>query len=122
MFNKIITIIKNKSQLTKKGLQQIINIKASMDLGLSYLLIFEFKIYYLVKRPTIKTNSIPNNYRISGFGTGDGNFYVSIAEREKGVQVQLVFSITQHIRDKALMNSLISYLGCGNIKHHEKNS
>jgi hypothetical protein len=38
------------------------------------------------------------------------------------VQVQLVFSITQHIRDKALMNSLISYLGCGNIKHYQKYS
>ena len=40
----------------------------------------------------------------------------------KRVQVQLVFSLTQHIRDQALMNSLISYLGCGNIKHNEKNS
>ena len=106
MFNKIITIIKNKSQLTQKGLQQIINIKASMDLGLSYLLIFEFKIYYLVKRPTIETNSIPNNYRISGFGTGDGNFYVKTSQANSyrlGTRVQLVFRITRLNRDFNLM-------------------
>ena len=50
------------------------------------------------------------------------NFYISMGVGPKRVQVQLVFSLTQHIRDQALMNSLISYLGCGNIKHNEKNS
>ena len=59
--DKIITIIKNKSHLTPEGLQQIINIKASMNLGLSDLLKYEFKNYSPIKRPIIETNSIPNN-------------------------------------------------------------
>ncbi len=32
-----------------------------------------------------------------------------------GYQVQLVFQITQHSRDKILIQSLISYLGCGKL-------
>lgn len=32
-----------------------------------------------------------------------------------GFQVRLVFSISQHNRDKELMTSLIEYLGCGNV-------
>ena len=31
-----------------------------------------------------------------------------------GFQVSLLFSITQHIRETELMQSLVSYLGCGN--------
>jgi hypothetical protein len=36
-----------------------------------------------------------------------------------GFQVLMVFQISQHIRDQDLMNSLISYFGCGyiNIKN-----
>jgi hypothetical protein len=33
-----------------------------------------------------------------------------------GVQISLVFEITQHVRDEELMGSLVSYLGCGNYK------
>jgi hypothetical protein len=36
-----------------------------------------------------------------------------------GQSVQLVFQITQHIRDEALMNSLVSYIGCGYVKKHK---
>lgn len=32
-----------------------------------------------------------------------------------GFQVRLVFTISQHIRDKQLMTSLVQYLDCGNI-------
>lgn len=33
-----------------------------------------------------------------------------------GSQVELVFQITQHIRDKLLLISLIDYLGCGRYR------
>jgi len=32
-----------------------------------------------------------------------------------GVQVELVFQLTQHLRDEKLINSLISYFGCGKM-------
>jgi hypothetical protein len=37
-----------------------------------------------------------------------------------GFQVQLEFQITQHTRDEQLMNSLVSYFGCGNVYKHRK--
>lgn len=39
-----------------------------------------------------------------------------------GYSVELVFVITQHSRDRELMESLISYFGCGNIYLHKKES
>lgn len=32
----------------------------------------------------------------------------------------MVFSITQHVRDRALMDNLVTYLGCGYIKEKNK--
>ena len=37
-----------------------------------------------------------------------------------GFQVQLVFKLTQHSRDVALMQSLIKYLACGNVTERSK--
>lgn len=37
-----------------------------------------------------------------------------------GVNVQLEFQLTQHIRDESLIKSLIEYLNCGNV-HQSKN-
>ena len=36
------------------------------------------------------------------------------------MQVKLVFSISQHNRDKELMISLIEYFGCGNVYENRK--
>lgn len=55
LFKQIITLINNKKHLTVEGLYQIINIKASMNLGLSDFLKSEFKIYIPVERPVIYT-------------------------------------------------------------------
>ena len=32
-----------------------------------------------------------------------------------GYRVQLVFQLTQHLRDESLMKSFKEYLGCGNL-------
>jgi hypothetical protein len=128
LFKQVFDLFKNKNHLTMEGLRQVIAIKALLrNKGLSDSLLEAFPDITPAILPVRNITSFKGDVSIlypwlAGFTSGDGNFYVSIAEREKGVQVQLVFSITQHIRDKALMNSLISYLGCGNIKHHEKNS
>lgn len=39
-----------------------------------------------------------------------------------GVKVILHFRITQHLRDQALINSLIDYFGCGSVVVHSKES
>lgn len=58
---KAIKIINNKENLSLDGLKKkIINIKASINLGLSALLIYEFKFINPIERPIISTNNIPD--------------------------------------------------------------
>ena len=120
LFKQAIKLINNKSHLSIEGLHQIINIKASMNLGLSESLKNEFydlSLSAAVERPVIKTEKIPDPNWISGFVTGDGGFDVNIpkSNHKIGYRVQLRFRITQHERDIKLMECLINYLDSGQI-------
>lgn len=70
LFKEVVELMSNKSHLTMEGLQQIINIKASMNLGLSDLLKSEFKDFVPVERPVINTEEIPDPNWVSGFVSG----------------------------------------------------
>jgi hypothetical protein len=62
--------------------------------------------------------SLINPHWIVGFIDGEGCFHVSISKNKSsklGYQVTLEFSITQHIRDKELMNKFIDFFGCGYV-------
>jgi hypothetical protein len=48
----------NQAHLTVEGLQQIINLRASMNLGLSDLQKSEFPNFHLAVRPVINTTNI----------------------------------------------------------------
>ena len=50
----------SKAHLTLEGLKQIVNIKASMNLGLSDMLKSEFKGYSPVERPVINSENTPD--------------------------------------------------------------
>ena len=55
---------------------------------------------------------------VAGFIDGEGCFHVSIVNNKTmktGYEVQLQFSITQHIRDTALMVLFINFFNCGYI-------
>ena len=108
----------NKAHLSIQGLNQIINIKASMNLGLSDFLKSEFTKFAPVERQIIKTEIIPDPNWVSGFVTGDGGFDVRITQQSSnsiGYRVQLRFRISQHERDLNLMEVLVKYLGSGKI-------
>ena len=110
--------MKNKSHLTIDGLNKIINIKASINLGLSYFLKSEFLNFSPVKRPVINTENIPDNNWVAGFVSGEGNFDVRITQQlsnKIGTRVQLRFRISQHERDFKLMELLVKHLGSGTI-------
>lgn len=77
LFKQIIDLINNKAHLTIEGLNQIVNIKASMNLGLSDKLKSEFPRYRAVERPVINCdNIIINPSWLSGFVSAEGNFDV----------------------------------------------
>lgn len=48
---------------------------------------------------------------MAGFTSGEGCFGINVTNYQ---YVSMRFRVTQHIRDKALLESLNSYLACGN--------
>lgn len=129
LFIKVVELLKNKAHLNLEGLHKIVNIKASINLGISSTkqkeLINEFKIITPVARPIIFTENIPDPYWISGFTSGEGNFYIKIvkANTRTGYRVQLTFRLVQHSRDKMLMKVLQNYFNSGNLyKYSEKSA
>lgn len=108
----------NKVHLSINGLQQIINLKASMNLDLSDFLKSEFNNIIPVIRQFINTKYIPDSNRIAGFVTGEGYFDIRITEQNSNkikYRVQLRFRISQHERDRKLMECLINYFGSGKL-------
>jgi len=69
----------NKEHLSLEGLNKIINIRASMNLGLSENLKNTFNVIP-APRPEILFEEIPNPYWLSGFVCGDGCFMVSVGK------------------------------------------
>lgn len=72
LFEQIVELMTNGAHLTDDGLRQIINIKASMNLGISEVLKSNFNDIVPVYRPIIKTEKIADPNWLSGFVTGEG--------------------------------------------------
>lgn len=118
LFKKVVGLISTKEHLCMEGLQKILAIKASMNLGLSSALQAAFPGIIPIDRPTAIENKIPDPNWLAGFTSGEGFFGVNLIKTthvSTGTQVQLDFRISQHIRDEKLMINLIEYLGCGKL-------
>ena len=125
LFKKAFEIVKDKSHLTKEGLSKIINIKASMNLGLSDVMKSEFPQCIPVKRPEIKVRDLElSAHWLSGFISAEGNFDIRIPSTTSklGYRVQLRFRITQHNRDIELMEEIVRFLKCGKIYNYGSKS
>ena len=121
LFKKAVKLFNDKVHLTVEGLNQLVNIKASMNLGLSDMLKSEFASYTPVERPRINyDNIILSPYWISGFISAEGNFDVRIPSTKSklGYRVQLRFRISQHSREIELMEKLVEYFGAGKIYNY----
>jgi hypothetical protein len=119
LFKAAVALIKTGEHLTLEGLQKIVNIKASMNRGLSNKLVAEFPNTVPAVRPKVEKHIIPNPQWIAGFASGEGCLMVRTRDSSTsstGYKVELIFQITQHIRDDALIISLINYFGCGNFR------
>lgn len=121
LFKQIINLINTKVHLTAMGLQEIINIRASMNSGLSDLQKSKFTTYNPVPRPNFNFTEIPNPNWIAGFASGEGCFLctISIAKATNnnkiGYITQLVFKISQHSRDKKVLELISNFMNCGGI-------
>jgi hypothetical protein len=107
-----------KEHLTMEGLQKIINIKASMNLGLSENLIKAFSNTKPVSRPYIQKSQVISPFWLAGFVEGEGCFLISIRKsstNQIGHQVVLIYQFSQHSRDTELMKNLLEYLQVGTL-------
>ena len=117
LFKRAVKLVKAKAHLTVEGLSEIINIKASMNLGLSNMLKSEFDGYTPVEKPVRNHNVISDPNWISGFVSAEGNFDIRIRSTKSklGFRVQLRFRISQHDRDLKLTENIVEYFGSGKI-------
>jgi hypothetical protein len=119
LFSRIVEIIRNKEHLTTQGLQKIVNLKATLNLGISDNLKKNFPETKDIERGIYNNINIPNSNWLSGFSEGESCFYISLYKSDKSklkLAVQLVFKITQHYRDIELLKSISNYLGCGRVE------
>ncbi len=121
LFKQAVKLFNNKAHLTVKGLNEIVNIKVSMNWGLSNMLKSEFYGYTPVERPVINYNVILDPNWISGFVSAEGNFDVRIPSTNSklGYRVQLRFRISQHSRDIKLLEKIVEYFGSGKIYKYD---
>lgn len=123
LFKLAFNIIKNKNHLTQDGLNELISIKSSMNLGLGNELKLAFPNIKPITRPKVTNNIIQDPNWLSGFVSAEGNFTVSITNSETnnvGKQVKLMFFIYQHSRDAELLQNICNYLECGKYYSNTK--
>jgi hypothetical protein len=112
-------IMQRGEHLTIEGLQKIVNIRASLNKGLTTALSVAFPNSIPFSRlPNPLNNTKLHPQWISGFTSGDGCFKISIRESKlykAGSTVVILFILTQHIRDELLLKSFIDFFECGNI-------
>nr|YP_009327824.1 hypothetical protein [Epichloe festucae]YP_010564198.1 hypothetical protein OYW92_mgp42 [Epichloe bromicola]APB96783.1 hypothetical protein [Epichloe festucae]APB96843.1 hypothetical protein [Epichloe hybrida]UYX62182.1 hypothetical protein [Epichloe bromicola] len=115
LFKQAYELISNKQHLTNDGLLKLIALKASSNWGLNQTLKETFTNIVPITRVQ-PDNKIPSPEWLLGFVSGEGNFMIRLLNspaNKLGYQVGLRFQITQHNKDKLLMENIINYLGCG---------
>lgn len=103
LFKEIVELMDKGEHLTQDGLVKIINLKASLNKGLSNKLKVSFP-GIIIKRPKVDLPIIIDYNWIAGFFTGESCFSA------------------QHSKDKLLINSLVNTLKCGIVSEHSKNA
>ena len=125
LFNSIIDKIIKKEHLTLEGLNKLVGIRSSLNLGLTAILKDNFPNVKTEVRPLVlDPESIVSNWLI-GFIEAEGCFFVDIFKSKThkiGYQIKLKFQITQNIRDIALMKKIQTFFNCGNLQIIESRS
>ena len=126
LFKEALYLIKNKEHLTFKGLQKIVNIRASMNKGLPeslkkvfFNIIPDYKTKFKVGLP----EKINPNW-IAGFTEAEGCFFVKVQNNKTKKKVQIIIGcqITQNNRDTLLIKSFIPFFNCGRLEPAGKSS
>nr|QBM09701.1 hypothetical protein [Dactylella sp.] len=110
LFRKaLLDFIQPKKHLTLSGLEELIAIRASINLGLNNNLKESFPLVTPILRPEIKDQTIPHGMWMAGFMSGEGCFFAHARSSSK--KVSIFIKIAQHVRDEELIKSFVKYFG-----------
>lgn len=84
LFKQVVDLMGRKEHLTSDGLQKIVNIRASLNNGLSDALKAAFPNTKPVQIPVVEFKGIPDPNWLSGFVDGEGCFFIAIKKPSGG--------------------------------------
>ena len=106
LFKEAVLLMLNNEHINLKGIYKIVNIKASLNTGLTKNLkeAFPFtvpkdkNIFFISHK---ENNNILNPKWVAGFCTGESNFFITVqkSKTKVGFTATLRFSVGQHSRD-----------------------
>lgn len=129
LFKQIVLLMLNKEHHTLSGTQKIVNLKASLNLGLSHELKKAFPKWecFSIKNlaDPVEKSKIYNNVDpdwLAGFASGESNFFIAIqkGKTKTGISPTLRFSISQHSRDLLLLESFVKLFQGGFVVNYTK--
>jgi hypothetical protein len=108
---EIVLLMLNKEHNTLEGIQKTVNIRASLNTGLSNDLKEAFPMTIpatLNLESSIKNNNLHPEW-VAGFSTGESNFFIAVQKSKSNsrLSTSLRFSIAQHSRDLLLLESFV---------------
>lgn len=117
--------IQRKEHLTEDGLQAIVNLRATLNWGLTSVLMKAFPLTTPIPRPQLEGNQkVPHPEWVAGFASGECCFMIKVLKSPNfkiGFQVQICFQLTQHNRDYLLMKRIMEYLDSdGNLNRSKE--
>ena len=114
IFKSIIDIMHNKGHYNSKGIDKILHLRTLLNERK-----LKIRGKFVAEVSSISLLLLSNPLWLTGFVEGEGCFYISIYKSSKsklGFAVQLIFKITQHSRDIAVLSSIRRSFECGRIE------
>lgn len=115
LFKEIISLMYKKDHLKLEGAQAVINLRASMNKGVTKEFITNFSNTVPAVLPLVPLLTVKdiNNDWLAGFTDAEGCFFINIRPNRKktGYWVTPVFILVQHSRDTLLFYLLKEFLG-----------
>ena len=124
-FVKIIDLVKLGRHYTQNGLQRIVNLKTSLNLGVSKELTKHFPDTTIIPKTLVEFENIKDPNWVLGYTEGGACFFVRVYNSPRSKlnrTVQVAFIVTQHIRDLALLEGLKNFFDCGRVSKRSTNA
>jgi LAGLIDADG endonuclease len=120
LWKQCIELMRVKAHFTQTGLEEIISIKAAINLGLSKELKAAFShVIPIVRLPYVIDENPLNPYWVSGFSEGDSTFSISISSKN---YIRTSYQIGLNEREIFLLFKIQSFFNnVGSIKNDPSN-